>query len=338
LRFQAEIAVGEGADLVVSEDLCGGNGPIALASLERLASLTGISHGEARVVGRAYFVDRLVAVVGLNEKGLLALKPLVRGEVPKSRGDVVVGEGIVKAFGVKPGPGMRFALPANNRKIFVPTGTLIPACLWGSEILIMHLDDANEFFRMKDRASHHLLYKAPGSASAPLEALEGVKERGLLRVTGRQEAEEKLRAGYGHRGGIFIVLFVIAAALAVPALVVISGFGLREMDKEIGVLKATGWGTKDVLEKVFLQNIVICVSAVSLAVLLSMVWVKGLNGALIAQFYIAEIGLFPGLEVPSRYLPSHALFCLAFSLVLTLTGCLVSTWKKTRVPPSELMR
>ena len=338
LRFQAEIAVREGADIYVSEDLCGGNGPISLSYLNHFTSLPGISHAAARVVGRTYFVDRLVAVVGLDEKGLLALKPLVKGEVPRVRGGVVVGEGIVKAFGVTPGQGMRFTLSANSRKVFVPTGTLVPSCLWSSEILIMHIEDANEFFRMEGRASHHLLYQGPDSGRTPFEALEGVKERGLLRVAGRQGFEENLKASYSHRGGIFIVLFVIGAALAIPALVVTSGFGVREVHKEIGILKATGWRTRDVLEKVILQSLMICLTAVSLSILFSMGWIKGLNGALIAQFYIAEIGLFPPVDVPSRYLPSHALFCLAFSLGVTLTGCLVSTWKKTRTPPGELLR
>jgi hypothetical protein len=338
LRFQAEIAVKEGADLYVSEDHCGGTGPISLAYLDRLSSLAGVSHGEARVIGRTYFVDRLVAVVGLEDRGLLALKPLVRGKVPTARGEVVVGEGIVKAFGVKPGPGMRFTLAANHRKVFVPTGTLAPSCLWGSEILIMRIDDANAFFRMKDRASHHLLYYAPGSGTVPPEPWEGVKEMGLLGVEGRQGFEERLKASYGHRGGIFIVLFVIGAVLTAPAIVVTSGFGQREVGKEIGILKATGWRTKDILEKVLLQNLMICLTAVCLSILFSMGWIKGLNGALIAQFYIAEIGLFPDLDVPSRYLPSHALWSLAFSMVVTVAGCLATTWTKTRVPPSELMR
>lgn len=247
----------------------------------------GVSHAAPRVVGRTYFVDRLVAVVG---------------------------EGIVRVFGVKPGPGMRFTLAANNRKVFVPTGTLAPSCLWGSEILIMHIDDANAFFRMKDRASHHLLYEAQGAKTVSSEPWERVKEMGLLGVEGRKAFEGRLKAGYGNRGGIFIVLFVIGAVLTVPAIVVTSGFGLREVGKEIGILKATGWRTKDVLEKVLLQNLMICLTAVCLSILFSMGWMKGLNGALIAQFYIAEIGLFPDLDVPSRYLPSHALLSLAFSM------------------------
>jgi ABC-type lipoprotein release transport system permease subunit len=93
-----------------------------------------------------------------------------------------------------------------------------------------------------------------------------------------------------------------------------------------------------VLEKVVLENLLISLTAVSVSILFSMAWIKGLNGILIAQFYVAEVGLLPTVDIPSRYLPSHAVFCLVFALGVTLIGSLFSTWQKTHVPPSELMR
>jgi ABC-type antimicrobial peptide transport system permease subunit len=69
-----------------------------------------------------------------------------------------------------------------------------------------------------------------------------------------------------------------------------------------------------------------------------MAWTKGLNGALIAQFYISEVGLIPDLEIPSRYLLTHGLFCLFFALGVTLIGGLFPAWNNMRTAPSELMR
>jgi ABC-type antimicrobial peptide transport system permease subunit len=113
---------------------------------------------------------------------------------------------------------------------------------------------------------------------------------------------------------------------------------LRELDKEIGVLKAVGWRSWEVLEKIAWENLVISLAAVSLSLLVSMMWIKGFNGILIGQFYIAEVGLVPSVDIPSRYLPSHALLGLGFSLCVTLLGGLFSAWKKAGVPPHELMR
>ena len=74
VRFQARISVERGADLYVSQDQYGGNGPVALASLKDLAALEGVEKATPRVVGRTYFVDRLVSVVGLDRDGLRMLK------------------------------------------------------------------------------------------------------------------------------------------------------------------------------------------------------------------------------------------------------------------------
>ena len=103
--------------------------------------------------------------------------------------------------------------------------------------MIMHYEDANEFFRIRDQATQILIY-AP---NLPLGSIEkSFKEQGhwttpiryRLRVLDRGHLMESLRSDYGHRGGIFIILYVIGAALAIPVFLVTSGFGMRELNKE----------------------------------------------------------------------------------------------------------
>jgi ABC-type lipoprotein release transport system permease subunit len=343
LRFQAEISIQEGADFYISKDLFGGEGPISLTYLPKVSGLEGISRATARVVGRAYFVNRLVAVVGLDRDALLALKLLVEGDVPESRGEVLVGQGIASEFGIHPGPDMRFTLARNNRKVFTPSGILRSSSLWSPYVMIMHYEDANEFFGMKGVVTQLLLYTSSPSAQLSARSItdqmgsRGSRGRSLWIGT-RKRIQEMLLKGYDHRGGIYTVLFVIGAALAIPAFLVTSGFGLKELGREIGVLKAMGWRTYEILEKVFLENILISLAAVSISILLSMAWIKGLNGIVIAQFFIAEIGVVPDVDIPSRYLPSHGLFCLVFALGVTLSGGLSSAWHKTKMLPCELMR
>jgi ABC-type lipoprotein release transport system permease subunit len=341
LRFQAEIGTVEGADIYVSEDRYGGSGPISLTYEEGLSDIQGVSLVKPRVVGRTYFADRLVALVGLDREALVFLKPVVKGDIPKASGEVVVGEGIAKAFAIE--PGIKFTLAANNRKVFKPTGTLRSSCLWSSDVMIMQLKDANEFFRMKGYSSQLLVYAAseptPNLTLSLVDHLKGQHASGPgVQVEDRSRTHQRLRSGYAHKRGIFIVLYIIVFVLAFPAFLVTSGLGMKELSKEIGVLKAVGWRTWEVLEKVALENLLISLTAVSISILLSMAWIKGLNGMLIAQFYVAEVGLFPTMDIPSRYLPSHAFFCLLFAFGVTLVGSLISAWQKAYVPPSVLMR
>ena len=341
LKYQAEIGTEEGADIYVSEDRYGGSGAIPVAYQKALSGVKGVARVKPRVVGRTYFADRIVALVGIDRDALLSLKPVVKGDIPEAPGEVVVGEGIAKAFAIE--PGMRFTLAANNRKVFKPTGTISSSCLWSSDVMIMHLRDANEFFGMKGYISQFLVYvsnESPTSLSGSqghlLKALQTYNS--VFQIEDRPHIQKRLRSGYAHKRGIFVILYIIVVALAIPAFLVTSGLGMRDLNREIGVLKAVGWRTREVLERVALENLLISLTAVSLSILFSMAWIKGLNGILIAQFYVAEVGLIANVDIPSRYLPSHAVFSLVFALGVTLIGSLFSTWQKTSMPPSELMR
>jgi ABC-type antimicrobial peptide transport system permease subunit len=159
-----------------------------------------------------------------------------------------------------------------------------------------------------------------------------------LRIEDRRANREQLQRGYNCRGGIFTVLLVIGGALAVPAFLITSGIGLRELRREIGVLRAIGWKTRDVIEKVAFENLAVALAAACLSILLSMAWMKGMNGILIAQFYVSEIGLLPAVDIPTRTLPSHALLLLVFALVVTQIGGLISVWARALRPPRESMR
>jgi ABC-type antimicrobial peptide transport system permease subunit len=114
--------------------------------------------------------------------------------------------------------------------------------------------------------------------------------------------------------------------------------GRRELRREFGILKAVGWTTREILEKTVLENFVTSLMAASLAVVLCVLWMNGLNGLLIGQFFIAEVGMAPRMELPFRFLPIHGLVCLAFVLLVTEAGGLYAAWAGSRIPPAEAIK
>ena len=342
LRFQAKISLEEGADIYVSSDQCGINGPVRIDEvIQGLSHFDGIQRGAARIIGRTYFAERLVAVVGVDTQALEALRAEARVDAPRTAGEVILGQTLADEFGLK--PGMPFSLAPNKRKVFRVIGTISPSSLWNSHLLAMHLDDANEFFGMAGYASHALIYLPPSSSperSASItEQLRAERFNPFrFKVEDRGRCQSKLQTGYSLTSGIDSVLLVIGLALAVPTLVVTSGFGVSEQRKETGVMRATGWRTRDILEKAALENLAISLASVSLAILLAVSWIRGLNGMLIAQFFVSEVGLVPSVDIPFRILPSHAFLCLSLALVLTQTGGIISAWAGARTLPSQAMR
>ena len=90
LRYQAEISLLNGADLYLNRDYYGGSGPIAETDLLLLnqSALGDRLQVQGRVLGRTYFVNRLVAVVGLDRPPD-GLSPLLQaGRIFKNPGEI----------------------------------------------------------------------------------------------------------------------------------------------------------------------------------------------------------------------------------------------------------
>ena len=342
IRFQSLISVEEGADIYVTLDHYGSNAPIPLHYLPRFQRLEGVSKAFPRVVGRTYVADRLATIVGIPPEEISSSIRLAQGKVLREKGEVVIGKALAKAVHLQ--TGVRFTLSPNPSKIFRVAGVFDSnMTIWSSNLILMTFEDASELFQMRGMATDILIYTAPGHAQRLAReimtaSINRDSSEPPLRVQDKPLVRRYFQRGFDYKSGVFTALFTVAFALAIPALLVISGFGQTERKKEIGVLKATGWQTQEVMEMATLENLVISLTSAPLAILAAMVWLKWFNGAFIAQFFIAEIGLMAPFPVPSRFLPLPLLLAFLFSIVLTMIGSLYPTWKTATVPPAEAMR
>jgi ABC-type lipoprotein release transport system permease subunit len=344
IKFQSLTSVEEGADIYVTSDHYGSNAPISLQHLQRFQKMEGVVKVFPRVVGRSYFANQLATLVGIPAENIPKSIRLIQGEVFREKGGVMVGRGLAKAFQLQ--IGVRFTLSANPSKIFKVSGIFdAESTIWSSNLIMMTFEDAAEFFQMRGMATDILIYTRPGYA--PLLAREIRENRGAsnpdspeppLRVQDKSLVKRYFQRGFNYKAGVFTALYTVAFALAIPALLVISGFGQTERKKEVGLLKATGWQTQEVMEMVTLENLVVSLTSAPLALLMAMVWLKWFNGAFIAQFFIAEIGLMAPFPVPSRFLPLPSLFAFLFAMVLTMVGSLYPTWRTATIPSAEAMR
>src|SRR5260370_663172 len=89
------------------------------------------------------------------------------------------------------------------------------------------------------------------------------------RVTTRTDLEALLPRGLLHREGIFNLLFLLAFVVGILVVLVTSGLGLAERRREIGILKATGWQTDEVLLRGLVESLALSLAGACVAVLLA---------------------------------------------------------------------
>jgi len=147
-----------------------------------------------------------------------------------------------------------------------------------------------------------------------------------------------LPRGALHREGIFNLHFALAFVVGILVLLVTSGAGLSERRREIGILKATGWQTDEILLRSFTESLCLSVAGACTSILLAWVWLRVFKGYAIAGIFLAGVDVRPEAPVPFRLTPVPVLLAFVLSFAVVLSGTLFSSWRAATAPPREAMR
>ena len=354
VRADAAISVQEGADLYLTLDHFGRNGPVPLRYLRDFRSSPHITAVVPRIVGRAIasvvwpaneqrMDPELVVILGL-ESGRMDLAPWApqRASAGTLRsGEVVIGSALAAHFGLQPGQELRLRVADVTMPFRVAAIFPGHATIWSAQLVSMNLDEAGKLFELPGYASDFLIYcrLGPGNIQAvrkdTLSILGDIPYR-LQTKTG--EVASYVDKGFRDQQGVFTVFFLVAFAVGIPALLIASGLGLSERRREIGICKAVGWQTTDVMVMVMFEQVLLSLIAACLATLASYVWVRIFNGVLVAQFFISELGSIAAFPVPARFGFAPLALAGLLCLTITLSGGLYTTWRLAARPPAEGIR
>jgi ABC-type lipoprotein release transport system permease subunit len=154
----------------------------------------------------------------------------------------------------------------------------------------------------------------------------------------RSEILRTYDAVFSWRSGMLLAVFSGAlAAFCILAWDKATGISGEER-REIGVLKALGWSTRDVLELKFWEGAAISLTAFLLGLITALVHVLVFGASLLAPVIQGWSVLFPEF----RLTPSvgvYQLFVLGFLTVVPYVASTVApSWKAAVTDPEEVMR
>ena len=332
VRMQSLSSVEESADLYLTFDEFGRNAAIPLKYLDEVKDVFGVKKVVPRIIGRCYLQDKLAVIVGIDKEYLPESTSCVSGRIFENASEVVVGHELAENFNLTIGD--QLSMRGQNRKLFTVVGFFSSASnIWSASTLFMSLQDAGDLFGKQGFATDIQIYSVPGHNAEIATELYYIFENEPYRLQDKDMIELYVKKGFMLKEGIFTALYTVAFALGIPAILVASGFGLSERRKEIGIMKATGWQTLEVLELISFEQLLISLFGATTAILLSIIWMKCFNGAFIAQFFIGEINLLPKFIVPARFLPLPCLLSFFFAIILTMVGSIYSSWRASTENP-----
>jgi ABC-type lipoprotein release transport system permease subunit len=352
VEAEAEASVRFGADLYVTGSQFGRPVPLPVAAVDEIRRLDGVTAVAPRIVGEVVLgLERVHAIlVGLPADHFPAWAACIEGELPRdgSPYQLVIGTALARRLKLKVGDTV-LPLYRNDRgeRLSRVVGLFQPdAPLWQANLILTTFETAEAVFDQSGLATDLLVWCRPDDAPRVSRAVEQTLSfaapsgTGRLRprVTAREDLFALLPRGLLHREGVFNLLFLLAFVVGILVLLVTSGLGLAERRREIGILKATGWQTDEVLLRGLVESLALSLAGACVALLLAWVWLRFLNGVGVAGFFLDGAGAVADFAVPYRLTPVPALLAFVIAFAVVLTGTLYSSWRAATTPPREAMR
>jgi ABC-type lipoprotein release transport system permease subunit len=345
LRGEAERARSAIPDVVVQRLVAGRPATLKLADAKALEQIPSVSRIEPRVWGYLFLpsLQGNVTVVGVRE-GSAALTVAPNGALAAGKDlahgahEMVAGTTLARALGLRVGDGLQ--LPsAGPSPLLTLAGTFDSSVeLYAADVVLCDEADARAVLGMApDEATDlALTVKNPDEARV-------VSRTVLDRLPGTRVVEKELLGrvyalAYGRRAGLVLAASIPALlALFILAWDRASGLGPDER-REIAILKAMGWSTKDVLSAKMLEALLVGAAGTAMGLALAYGWVflagaPGLRPALVGWSVLyPEAPLTPMVDVAQ--LVGVALAVLAPFVGLSI----VPAWRAAGTDPMEAMR
>jgi ABC-type lipoprotein release transport system permease subunit len=352
LQEQAEKAVRFGADLYVTGEQFGREVPIPVAQAGEVQEVDGVTAVVPRIVARVVLgKEREEAVlVGMPLAHFPAGVTCIDGQLPKAGNlnELVLGTELARRLNLHVGSLIPpFYHSAQGDRLSRVVGVFkSDVALWQSNLMLTSFETAEAICNQQGLATDLLVYCRPNYQASVRAAIlrlrplpsPGGKAGLALKVTTREDLRALLPRGLLDREGIFDLHFLVAFAVGILTILVTSGVGTPERRREIGILKATGWQTDEILFRSLVESFLLSLAGAALAILLAFLWLRIFNGYWIASIFLAGVDVQPGFPVPFRLTPVPALLAFVVATVLVMTGTLFSTWRAAIVPPREAMR
>ncbi len=352
LEAEAEASARFGADLYVRGSQFGRPAPVPLSAAAGIRRIDGVTKVVPRIVGEVVLgKDQVHAVlVGLPPEQFPDWSVAVEGRLPHPGAvqELVLGSALARRLDLQVGSTvLPFYRNDQGERLSRVVGLFKPdAPPWQANLILTTFETAERVFAQNGLATDLLVSCRPGYSDAVSRAIEqgpplaSAPGQGAVRprVTAREDLLALLPRGPFQREGIFNLLFLLAIVVSILVLLVTSGLGLGERRREIGILKATGWQTDEILLRGLAESVALSLAGACLSLLLAWVWLRILNGYAVAGLFLAGVGLVPDFAVPFRLAPVPALLAFVLALTVVLSGTLYSSWRAAIAAPGEVMR
>jgi len=205
------------------------------------------------------------------------------------------------------------------------------------DLLIMHIEAARDLFGMKSSEVTDLLVSVTNPTEIETIARKISEKIDGSRVITKRQVAKTYRAAFGWRSGFGLAcLFGAIAAFVILAWDKASGLS-PDQRREVGILKAVGWQTGDVMTLRFWESFAVSLSSFGLGYGLAWVHTLFFDGILYRPVLLGWSVLRPPLTLVPVLRMEDLLLIFSLSILPYLAATVVPAWHSAMVRPDSVV-
>ncbi|HYG35006.1 MAG TPA: FtsX-like permease family protein [Clostridia bacterium] len=328
IKREASLVLKGSPEVVVQKLVAGRHDLVPESYLTRISGLPGVKNARGRLWG--YYFE---PTVGANLTVMVSDADVVRQET------MVIGKGVARTFQLQKGQVMRFQCADGTERDFRVAEVLSPESeLLASDLVLVSTQDFQRLFGVKKGFYTDLVLEVRNSKETATVAEKIKRLLPDTRPILRSEILRTYEAIFDWRGGL--LLFTLGgAALAFIIFAWDKATSLSfEERREIGILKAVGWETSEVIALKTWEGIVVSLTSFLIGTIAAYVHVFVASYVLFEPVLKGWSVLYPQFHL-IPFVGPYELVALLFLTVVPYTAAtIVPCWRAAIIDPDEVMR
>jgi ABC-type lipoprotein release transport system permease subunit len=328
LRQEAAKVLAASPEVILQRLVAGRHDLIPPGYIEKVGRIRGVQRKEGRLWG--YYYD---AVVKANYTFMVPND----GSVP--RGEIIVGPALERSRGLAAGNGISFRSYSGKLHTFIVASVLPQASeIASADLVLLHEDDFRAFFDYPAGYYTDIALTVANPQEVRNVALKLAAALPDSRPILRDEVLRTYASIFDWREGIVLAL-LSAAILAFGILAWEKASGLSADEKrEIGILKAIGWETGDIIKMKFWEGLLISLTAFLAGFVAAYVHVFYSGAALFEPVLKGWAVLYPEFRLTPHVDGLQLATLFFFTVFPYAAAVLVPIWKAAITDPDAVMR
>jgi ABC-type lipoprotein release transport system permease subunit len=256
---------------------------------------------------------------------------------PGEVGAVALGRGLVTERIVGVGSTWSVPTPRGRHSLRVVGLLSDRVAVHAANLALTSVEDARAIAGLAAGEAMEISATLAADADSRAIAEEVVARHPRLRVIGRTAVARILDVVYGTRSGAFVAIWLVLLLVA-PAVAWAMGMDVAASERhEMGVLKALGWSTLQLVEMRMFEAAILgglaTLGGALVGVVLALAGAPGL-----AELFVGWAELYPDFPLPLALEPGSALALVALGVVPLLAASAIPAWRVGSTSPEIVMR